>query len=74
MSVRSLQRRLAEFEISFSSLVRRVRIHEACRLLKHSDSSLTVIGFCSGFSDSAHFSRDFRSSVGISPSQYRAII
>ncbi len=74
MSSRTLQRKLADIDISFTNLVRLVRIHEACRLLKDTKSSLTVIGFCSGFSDSAHFSRDFRASVGLTPTQYRAFI
>ena len=73
LSTRSLQRRLRGVGRSFSSLVRLVRIHEACRLLKDCDAPVTAIGFCSGFSDSAHFSRDFRASMGMTPSDYRAV-
>ncbi|NRB17807.1 MAG: helix-turn-helix transcriptional regulator [Rhodobacteraceae bacterium] len=73
LSSRTLQRRLGEAELSFSRLVRLVRIFEACRLLKPGDTPLTVIGFCAGFSDSAHFSRDFRASVGLTPSDFRAV-
>ena len=73
LSTRSLQRRLLDAELSFSHLVRLVRIHEACRLLKNSDAPITTIGFCAGFSDSAHFSRDFRASMGMTPSDYRAV-
>ncbi len=72
-SKRSLQRRLGEVGLSFSSLVRLIRVQEACRLLKDSDMPLTVIGFCAGFSDSAHFSRDFRASVGMTPSNFRSL-
>jgi len=72
LSTRTLQRRLGEAGLSFSGLVRLVRIHEACRLLRYDDTPLTVIGFCAGFSDSAHFSRDFRASVGLTPSEFRA--
>ena len=74
LSRRSLQRRLGDAELNFSRLVRLVRIHEACRLLKDGDTSITTIGFCAGFSDSAHFSRDFRASMGMSPSEYRTAI
>lgn len=74
MSPRSMQRRLGQGGLSFSKLVRAVRVHEACRLLKDSDASLTMIGFCAGFSDSAQFSRDFRASTGMKPSDYRAIL
>lgn len=73
LSQRTFQRRLNEAELSFSHLVRLVRIHEACRLLKNKDISITTIGFCSGFSDSAHFSRDFLASMGMTPSDYRSI-
>ena len=73
LSKRSLQRRLADAGFSFSSLVRLARIHEACRLLEHCDSPITAVGFCAGFSDSAHFSRDFRASMGMTPSDYRAV-
>ena len=71
LSTRSLQRGLRDAELSFSGLVRLVRIHEACRLLKNSDAPITTIGFCAGFSDSAHFSRDFRASMGMTPTDYR---
>ncbi len=47
---------LVKAGLSFSGLVRLVRIHEAYRLLKHHPTPLTVVDFCSGFSDSAHFS------------------
>jgi len=73
MSKRSLQRRLKDVELSFSELVRMVRIRESCRLLKDPNTPITTIGFCSGFSDSAHFSRDFRASTGMTPSDYRAV-
>ena len=72
-STRSLQRILGSADLSFSRLVRLVRIHEACRLLQHSDAPITAVGFCAGFSDSAHFSRDFRASLGMTPSDYRAL-
>ncbi|MVO17963.1 helix-turn-helix transcriptional regulator [Parasedimentitalea huanghaiensis] len=72
LSTRTLQRRLTQAGLSFSQLVRLVRISEACRLLKSGDISLTSIGFCAGFSDSSHFSRDFRASVGLTPSEFRA--
>ena len=73
LSTRSLQRRLGQGGLSFSALVRLVRIHQACRLLKDRDTPLTAIGFCAGFCDSAHFSRNFRASVGLTPSEYRAV-
>ncbi len=73
LSTRSLQRRLGGAKLSFSQLVRLVRIQEACRLLRASDVPITAVGFCAGFSDSAHFSRDFRASTGLTPSAFREL-
>ncbi len=71
MSKRSLQRKLDRAGLCFTLIIRLVRLHEACRLLEAQDGSITEIGFCSGFSDSAHFSRDFRASMGMTPREYR---
>jgi transcriptional regulator GlxA family with amidase domain len=71
MSSRSLQRLLSKMGLTFSQLVRLLRIHESCRLLGETDIPVTMVGFCTGFSDGAHFSRDFRMSMGMSPSEYR---
>ena len=52
-----------------------VRVHEACRLLQGQRRfTITMIGFCAGFSDSAQFSRDFRASTGMTPSEFRAVM
>lgn len=74
LSVRSLQRKLRKNDFSFSLLVQLVRIHEACRLLKNSDTPITLISFYTGFCDSAHFAREFRACTGMTPSRYRAFI
>jgi len=70
-SIRSLQRLLTLSNLNFSKLIRLVRIQSACKMLSQEKNSLTAIAFCLGFSDSAHFSRDFKSSMGLSPSKYR---
>ena len=74
MSTRGLQRTLAQAQLTFSSLVRMMRVHEATRLLKEDDVPLTAIAFCAGFSDSAHFSRDFRASTGLAPREFRKLL
>jgi AraC-like DNA-binding protein len=74
LSTRTYQRRLRDAGLSFSALVRAVRVHEACRLLTDTDTTITAAGFCAGFCDSAHFSRDFRASLGMTPSAYRAAV
>ena len=49
----------------------RIRIQQACELLRHSDRTITEIAFDCGFQDSNYFSRQFRKINGQTPSQYR---
>ncbi len=51
--------------------IRRVRIEEAKRLLMESDQSIAEVARASGFSQQDLFSRTFRRSVGVPPSDYR---
>lgn len=51
--------------------IRRVRIEEAKRLLVETDKSIAEVGRSAGFSQQDLFSRTFRHSVGIPPSEYR---
>lgn len=49
----------------------RARIEKAKFLLKlNPDASLTEVSFSCGFSSSSHFTKAFRSTVGITPSEY----
>ncbi len=72
-SRRTLQRQLHLSEVSFSLILRAVRLREASLQLSNTHVSITNIAHSCGFSDSAHFSRDFRKSVGTSPITYRRI-
>jgi YSIRK-targeted surface antigen transcriptional regulator len=47
------------------------KTEEAKRLLRYSDKSLTAIGSYLGFSSASHFSRVFKTYVGVTPSEYR---
>ncbi len=71
MSTRSLQRRLTENGLSFSSVIRTTRINMACQLLHSHLLDITAVGYCTGFTDSAHFSRDFKASMGMTPSEFK---
>jgi AraC-like DNA-binding protein len=73
VSTRSLQRILTSVGLCFSQIVRLFRVHESCRLLEETEYSITIIGFCTGFSDAANFSKDFKLSMGMSPSEYRYV-
>lgn len=72
LSARSFQRRLREEGTSLTAIIRAIRVREACHLLSGSGLELTEIGYWCGYSDSPHFSREFRRSLGMRPSHYRA--
>ncbi|NRB01762.1 MAG: helix-turn-helix transcriptional regulator [Rhodobacteraceae bacterium] len=72
MSTRTLQRRLSEKSVSFSRIMSKIRMEIAADYLCAPESqSLAEIGFLTGFSDQAHFSREFRRNVGTSPRAFR---
>lgn len=71
LSGRTLQRRLQHANCRFSDLLRLVRVREACRLLSGTALGVGEIGFWCGFTDNAHFSRDFRRLLTMPPSVYR---
>lgn len=71
MSARTFQRKMREEGITYSRLYNKLRIKTASRLLRQTDTSLTEIGFVCGFSDSAHFSREFKKVQMMTPKTYR---
>lgn len=58
--------------VNVSQFVNNFRITEACRLLETTDESITNIHLDSGFMTKSNFNREFRRSVGCSPSEWRA--
>ncbi|WP_171044292.1 helix-turn-helix transcriptional regulator [Pseudoalteromonas citrea] len=70
LSVRTLQRRLGQLNMKFSSIVQEVRVKHAGILLLEGQLGISEIGFICGFSDQAHFSRVFKMWTGLSPKQY----
>lgn len=55
--------------ISFSALMRRLRIDEACKLLKNG-ATVTSAAYASGFGSLRNFNRAFAAEKGITPSEY----
>jgi AraC-like DNA-binding protein len=72
MSRRSLQRRLAEADASYQSLVDDTRRDMALRYIQDSAKSATDITFLLGYSQQSVFTRAFRRWTGMSPSEYRS--
>lgn len=71
MSVRSLQRRLREEELTWQQLVERTRRLLVERHLRAPKMSVTQLAFLLGFADVSSFSRAFKKWYGVAPSHYR---
>lgn len=56
---------------NIADFILKEKTEEAKRLLRYSDKSLTAIGSYLGFSSPSHFSRVFKTYVGITPREYR---
>lgn len=56
---------------TFVDFVRKLRVAQACRLLRQTDMPVSSICFGVGFSNLSNFNRQFRAETGVSPSSYR---
>lgn len=75
LTERSLQRLTARrLGLSPKWLIQRRRLHEAAELLRNRASAfdLAAVAADLGYSDQAHFTRDFRTVVGITPGRFVA--
>jgi AraC-like DNA-binding protein len=70
-SQRSLQRHLHLEGVRYVDVVATARAQRASQMLSKSSPSLAEIGFACGYTDQAHFCRDFKRRVGMSPLRYR---
>ena len=61
----------AAFDIAPFEYLKKIRVQNALKLLQHSDLSILEIGEQCGWNDQFHFSRIFKSAVGLSPGKYR---
>lgn len=59
--------------MTFTELVRRLRIANACRLLAQTDSSVAAISLAVGYQNLANFNRQFRAETGLTPRAYRSL-
>ncbi len=70
-SLSTLQRDLKQRDLTFSELVGECRAHKAALHLNECALPLAEVGFLCGYSDLAHFTREFGKRVGIPPQKYR---
>ncbi len=74
MSVYQLDRRMQRvFGLTTGQWYLKTRISHASRLLVDSDLPIADVAFEAGYADQSSFTRQFRRSTGLSPSQYRGL-
>jgi len=61
----------AAFGVSIGEFARSVRFEWARECLANQGASISSIALAAGFSDQAHFSRDFKARTGMSPRRYQ---
>ena len=71
VSPRTLQRRLADNDLTHSQLVKQTRLTKACQLLAQQDVRICEIALETGFASPSAFSRAFQSWTGSSPRTFR---
>ena len=70
-SPRTLQRRLAQRDLSFTQLLSAARLIGAARMLTMSNMPTAEVGYICGFADQAHFTRQFKQHTAMTPGLYR---
>jgi AraC-like DNA-binding protein len=74
MNLRSLQRLFARYVgVSPKWVIQRYRLQEAAHLLVNGNETATDVAIELGYFDQAHFIRDFKSVVGLTPATYVAL-
>jgi AraC-like DNA-binding protein len=71
VSVRSLQRRLAQAGVSHHRLIAQTRFATAAAVLEGTDAKILELALDLGYSDHANFTRAFRRWAGCAPRDYR---
>ena len=70
LSTRTLQRRLADEDLSYRSLLDAIRYETAIDLMQPTDNTIADIANLLGYTDPSHFARAFRRMTGVSPREY----
>ena len=60
------------FQLSAGQLIQKTRMEAAVRRLRETNDPIATVALDCGYSDQSAFTRQFRQTVGLSPSEYRA--
>lgn len=71
ISVRTLQRRLQFYSLSYSTVTDLARFKQAKKLLKNNNISMIEISLMLGYQNASSFTRAFRRLSGVSPKEFR---
>lgn len=63
-----------KFKQNFSGYLNEVRIQKACKLLQNNIVKIQELALLTGFENTSHFSKVFKSLVGMTPTEYIKII
>lgn len=72
VSTRTRQRRLRTERRPFTRILSQTRIDVAMTMLRTDDRTVTNVGYLTGFADTAHFTRTFKATTGLTPSEWTA--
>jgi AraC-like DNA-binding protein len=59
------------FQLTAGQLIQKVRMENAVRRLRETDEAIAQVALNCGYSDQSAFARQFRQTIGFSPSEYR---
>ena len=65
------QRIRAIFQITAGQLIQKIRMEHAVQQLRETKLPIAEVALSSGYSDQSAFTRQFRQTIGLSPSEYR---
>jgi len=60
------------FQLTAGQLIQKTRMEAAVRRLRETNDSIVTVALDCGYSDQSAFTRQFRQTTGMSPSEYRA--
>lgn len=61
------------FQLTAGQLIQKTRMEAAIRRLRETDDSIAAVALDCGYSDQSAFTRQFRQTTGLTPSEYRTV-